>query len=185
IEYSYSRKMRHKDQKITMAIERTLFDETGFPEGGEIAAKYKDGKWVEFDSDIPVISEEDAEVLKASKAEKKKNEETRKPPEDCMPRLTEIKGLLTNFENIHDLEALHAINHLTMKTALDYPEREAAKADLIPIFSLINYLEEKTDITKEKLKELKLQFRKISQAVGIITEKEGILDHTRVAFKES
>ena len=96
---------------------------------------------------------------------------------ECGPMIIELEARIEKFEAAHDLAAMHAIKNLTSEEAPNYPDRESAKEDLKPIVVLLNSLEDETNITKEKLDELKGKYRKLSQAVGMINR--GILDHTR------
>lgn len=46
IEYEYMRKRQYdKIKSLTSNISITFYDENGIPEGGEIVARYKNGKW--------------------------------------------------------------------------------------------------------------------------------------------
>ena len=96
---------------------------------------------------------------------------------ECAPAITEIETLFEDFEKKHDLSALHAIIKLTPKEAPDNQTREPARIALEAIVFKLNFLKEQTNITKEKLEELKGGYKKLSQAVGIINN--NIVDHTR------
>ncbi len=95
-------------------------------------------------------------------------EEEVKGKRESGPEVIKFKEMIDSFESEHSLAELHQIINLTPKEAPDYPLRESAKKALIPIVKLLNTLRDETDISLEEWKELKGQYRRLSQAVGII-----------------
>jgi len=101
-------------------------------------------------------------------------------PEDLReagPEISQFENLITQFESTHDLEALHAITDLTPAEAPNQSIREPARIDLNPIVALFNTLKEETNISKERLDELKAKYKILSRAVGMINNNK--VDHTR------
>ena len=96
---------------------------------------------------------------------------------ECGPQIAEIEALMAAFEATHDLAALHAITTITLEDALAHPLRKPAKAALIPIVALLTFLKQSTNITEERLEELKQKYLRLSRAVGVLNG--GVLDHTR------
>lgn len=96
---------------------------------------------------------------------------------ECGPEVAEFETLIALFESTHSLEALHEIVELTVEQAATHPVRQPAKEALGPIVSLLNKLQNETDIPKEKYAELKAKYRRLSQAVGMLNGNK--LDHTR------
>jgi len=96
---------------------------------------------------------------------------------ECGPEVAEFEALVASFESTHSLEALHEIVELTVEQAMAHPVRQPAKEALGPIVSLLNKLQNETDIPKEKYAELKAKYRRLSQAVGMINNNK--VDHTR------
>jgi len=107
-------------------------------------------------------------------------DELHTPPEtkrESAPEISHFNELVAAFEVEHSLEALHAITELTAKDAPDHPVRGPAKLALKEIFAQLKVLEKETDISPEELTAVKLEKKRISQAVGMINR--GIVDHTR------
>jgi len=96
---------------------------------------------------------------------------------ECGLKIIGLGVLFVNFEARHNLKDLHAIINLTPEDAPKHPIREPARVDLIPIVSQLNFLKKQTNVLKEKLEELEIQYKKLSNAVGMIHK--NILDHTR------
>jgi hypothetical protein len=96
---------------------------------------------------------------------------------DCESSIVEFETMLAEFEAAHDLEALHAITHLSPEEAPNHLIREPAKKGLNPIVAKLNFLEEKTNITEARYDELRAKYKKLSRAVGMISR--GIVDHER------
>lgn len=93
------------------------------------------------------------------------------------PEIVEFEAMITLFESMHSLEELHSIIDLTPTEALKHPIREPAKVALIPIVALLNTLRKETDISPEKIKELKEKYMCLSRAVGMINKNK--VDHER------
>lgn len=96
---------------------------------------------------------------------------------ECGPQIAEIEALMVAFEATHDLAALHAITTITLADAMEHPLRKPAKVALIPIVALLTSLKCNTNITEERLEELKQKYLRLSRAVGMFNQ--GVLDHTR------
>lgn len=96
-------------------------------------------------------------------------------PEVVPERLWESGYDIASFENMvdiftaeHSLAELNAIVDLTPEAAPQHPVREPARVALNRIYSKLVVIENKTNVSPEKLAELKAKFRVISQAVGMI-----------------
>ena len=87
---------------------------------------------------------------------------------DCEQEVAELQSMLAAFEAEHSLGELHAITNLTPKDAPNHPIREPARKALIPILNKWNALKKETNISAERLAELYVGYRKLSEAVGII-----------------
>jgi hypothetical protein len=96
---------------------------------------------------------------------------------ECGPEIAEFESLIASFESTFSLEALHQIVDLTPADAPKHPIREPARVALIPIVKLLNALKDETDITPEKHADLKKEYKRLSQAVGMINRDK--VDHTR------
>jgi hypothetical protein len=84
------------------------------------------------------------------------------------PIVEQFGELVRAFEAEHSLEELHAIIDLRPEDVAQYPLRESAKSALAPIFKLQNTLENETNISAEKLAEVKAEYKRLSRAVGMI-----------------
>ena len=93
------------------------------------------------------------------------------------PEIVEFEAMITLFESMHHLEELNSIIDLTPAEAPKHPTREPARIALIPIVAKLNTLKKETDITPEKLEEVKAKYMRISRAVGIINNNK--VDHNR------
>lgn len=128
--------------------------------------------------------------------------ELRRTPEN---EIAELNKLLEDFEKKHDLSRLHEIKELSdnllnlfkkdrsmseeeIDTYLiqsspedveNYIRRRDAKADLIPITVVLQIIENETKTTPKELRALKLPYRELSKAVGMITANSNVIDHTR------
>lgn len=128
--------------------------------------------------------------------------ELRRTPEN---EIAELNNLIENFEKKHNLARPHEIieisdnllnlfkkdrsmsseeidTHLIQSSPEDaenYVRRRDAKADLIPITDVLQTIENETQTTPGELQILKLPYRKLSKAVGMITANSNVIDHTR------
>jgi len=184
VEYLYGRKgVYGKRRHLETTIESASFDETGFPDGGGgTVARYENGAWrmvVDEDNNVKSPAELSSENANSNKpiGEWREMEKLSKTQEDYTSMLIEANKLIKTFEEVYDLDALHAIKKINKKEISNYPERERAKTDLETIFSSIRLLERTTNITQKELDVLKSQYRKFSQAIGIINEETGVVDH--------
>ncbi len=89
--------------------------------------------------------------------------------------ILEFEASIDEFEKEFSVEDLMAITEV--KEALESPLRKNAKDALGPILKKLQALEKETDISKEKLAELKARYKKLSNAVGIINSDK--VDHAR------
>ncbi len=87
---------------------------------------------------------------------------------DCEKEVAEFQVMLEDFEARHSLDELNAIIDLRPEDMANEPLRESAKKALIPIVTLMNALEEETNISPERFDELKARYKRLSKAVGII-----------------
>lgn len=79
-----------------------------------------------------------------------------------------FENMIDVFTAKHSLAELNAIVDLTPEAAPQHPVREPARVALNPIYAKLVVIENKTNVSPEKLAELKAKFRVISQAVGTI-----------------
>lgn len=90
---------------------------------------------------------------------------------DVTNEMREFRGMLNEFEATYSLEELFAIVDLSADPDRKHPLRDIAKKALNPINEFrMKYISEGDD-------ELNRQWKKISNAVGIISK--GIVDHNR------
>jgi len=92
-------------------------------------------------------------------------------PEECAEKIASLERLFSDFEQNHDLPALLAIDRMTVEEAKAHVERQAARADLPPIVSLINYVESQkiAGVVSEEI--WKMQYAKycaIQRAIGTL-----------------
>jgi hypothetical protein len=92
------------------------------------------------------------------------------------PEVEKLEDMFENFEQTHDLIALHAVTNLTPEEAPQHPVREPAKQALNPIYKKLQVIKDETNITPEKYAELKVKWKRLSQAVGMINN--NIVDHS-------
>jgi len=91
--------------------------------------------------------------------------------EECAEKISELETLYTNFEQTHDLALLLAIEKLTVAEAKAHPERQAARADLPQIVSLVNYVEKQKNlgiVSEEVWQKLYAQYCTIQRAIGTL-----------------
>ena len=122
---------------------------------------------------------------------------------DCEKEKGELEQLLNKFEKDHSLEKLNAIldvspelfyllandlklsaeefkstlANLTPEDTEKYWTRAPARQDLKPIVTLLGTLEKETNISEPDFNKLKLTYKILSQAVGMINNNK--VDHTR------
>ncbi len=87
---------------------------------------------------------------------------------DCEKEVAEFQVMLEDFEARHSLDELNAIIDLRPEDIEKYPLRQSAKKALIPIVTLMNALEEQTNISHERFDELKARYQRLHKAVGMI-----------------
>lgn len=102
-----------------------------------------------------------------------KEEEKRDPT----PEINQLENVFVDFESKFSLEELHKITEITFEESRNHPLREPARVALFPMTAILKILKEETTISPEQLEALKLKYKKLSQAVGIMNK--NIIDHTR------
>ncbi len=92
-------------------------------------------------------------------------------PAECAEKIAELETLFTNFEQAHDLDALLAIDRMTVEEAKAHTGRQAARADLPPIVTLVNYVESKMFagvVSEEVWNTLYARYCAIQRAIGTL-----------------
>lgn len=92
-------------------------------------------------------------------------------PAECAEKIVELETLFTNFEQAHDLDALLAIDRMTVEEAKAHTGRQAARADLPPIVTLVNYVESKMFagvVSEEVWSILYARYCAIQRAIGTL-----------------
>lgn len=92
-------------------------------------------------------------------------------PEALAQKFEELETLLTDFEQRHDLEALHAVVASTIEEAKASTIREAAKAGLPSLADLIFTLREKHHVLGAR-PELYARYCAIQRAIGTLNNGE-------------
>ena len=111
-------------------------------------------------------SEHDAEEMS-------RRGETLSIPDSEIPKsIVILKQMYITFELTHSLEELNSIVDLKPEDAVNYPERESAKARLQHMNLLLNAL-------PEGFPKLLDDYRRFSRAVGIIDARTNKVDHNR------
>ena len=93
------------------------------------------------------------------------------------PEIAALESYFADFEARFNLEELHAITTLSKEDGYKHPVRDEAKTALGPITEMIHVLHEETNTPEELITEYKARYKKLSQAVGMISG--GVVDHTR------
>ena len=93
------------------------------------------------------------------------------------PEIEQLENMIASFESRHSLEKLHSIINLAPEEASHHPIREPARLALIPIVAILNALKTETNIPTERYERLKLKYKKLSRAVGMINSNK--VDHNR------
>jgi hypothetical protein len=96
---------------------------------------------------------------------------------DCEPLIHELEELFVDFEQSHDIEALHEINELSPHEATLHPIREPARKALEAIVQKLKELDTLTDIDDQRFTTLSDRYQQFSRAVGIINKHN--VDHAR------
>ena len=89
---------------------------------------------------------------------------------ECGPEVVGFEEAVVLFEATHSLETLLAVTDLTPDEAKNHPVREPARIALIEISKQFKKLQTETNITPEKLGELKIILDRFRSAVGIIND---------------
>jgi uncharacterized protein YjgD (DUF1641 family) len=105
------------------------------------------------------------------------NQEALSPKVEHGPHVKEFEEMLAPLLEEGFLAELNALK--TEEEARKSAPRESAKEALIPLVDKMNFLRYETDIEVEgeKFKELRKQYKTISNAVGFIND--GEVDHSR------
>ena len=127
------------------------------PEQLKIIQDKEDDAW------LAQYMEENADKFKVIAPENRRESE---------PEIAEFEGMINAFEAEYSLEVLNAIT--TSEEAFDHPVREPAILALNPIDAKFNSLRDETNISPEKLEELEVRRKKLTNAVGAIFG--GVLD---------
>ena len=127
-----------------------------------------------FESSKPETSYEEYEDLIKYYEELDAQERSKEKVEHG-PHVKEFEELVAPLLKEEALEVLSATK--TEEEALHSEERESAKKALIPIVEKMNFLDLRTNITKEELNELRKKYKIITNAVGFINN--GMVDHDR------
>ncbi len=101
-------------------------------------------------------------------------------PEDrrsCETDAAALEEMFLRFEAEHSVDALMAIDELSLEDASAHPVREPARMALAPITLLMDVLRKETDIDRQRFAELKARYLRLSRAVGVI--EDGRVDHAR------
>lgn len=99
--------------------------------------------------------------------------------EECEKKVAELESLMTAFEVTHPIAELYAITDLAVKDAPNHPIRHPAKLALGPIVAAWIFVKERTNISPERLAELKVRYLHLTRAVGMIEAKTSKVDHDR------
>lgn len=92
-------------------------------------------------------------------------------PQECAEKIAELETLFTNFEQTHDLDALLAIDRMTVEEAKAHAGRQAARANLPPIIALTNYVESQMFagvVSEEVWEALYARYCAIQRAIGTL-----------------
>jgi hypothetical protein len=103
------------------------------------------------------------------------------PPEpenkrESVPEILELEELINSCESKYPIQELMTI--ALKEDAIKSVPRSLLREELVTIFNKLRSLEKETDISPEKLEELKQKFKRLSNAVGIVN-REGKVDHDR------
>lgn len=190
IEFCYTRKKAHLEGGSTeITIDKTYYDETGYPEGGDNVARYKDGEWKIFSEEnepeqSTPIPETSYNTIKREKYKDlplrlaKESEATTESGQlECSPYIKEVEKIIAPLLTEKLLEILSDLK--TEEEAKKSNLRESFKVELEAILQYLNFLKNKTNISDSEHDSLHEKYRKISIAVGRSHGKpgEGIILH--------
>lgn len=88
----------------------------------------------------------------------------------CLERMATWDTLLTQFEQAHDLEVLHAITAFTSREERTTSVRQHALDALTPIVQLWKYLKTQEAVPTEQFDALFARYVLLKKAVGVIQE---------------
>jgi hypothetical protein len=128
--------------------------------------------------------EEEAELIDEwlNKPQYKTPEIPKEEKRECGPDIAELETSFAKFEEEFDINELHAVTNPTPREFPKNSLRDAANERLkaMTINKKLRLLEETTDITADKLAELKAKSKRLADAVGVISKQpsgEYIIEH--------
>lgn len=101
---------------------------------------------------------------------------------DASEIIASLESIYTSFEEAFDIEELSAITNPTPLEVPQHPVRDGAKEWLKPMTQRLTTLKETTNVTPDKLAELKAKYKRYSNAVGMVNKKssgEYVIEHDR------
>lgn len=96
---------------------------------------------------------------------------------DYKEMLNLLDDALTELERTFKFQELLAITTLTPEDAAKHKVRERERKALAPITEALRVLKDDTNCPDDVYEALRVRYKKLSQAVGIINN--GVVDHTR------
>jgi len=128
------------------------------------------------------LSAEQQEIAEEWLAKYETPEIPKEERKDCKKLVADLEAAFRSFENAFSVEQLYAIINPTPTSIPENEIRDTAKEWLKPMTDALKKLEETTDITADKLAELKATFKNYSNAVGFVSSKPGgvyVIEHDR------
>lgn len=101
-------------------------------------------------------------------------------PEECAEKVASLERLFSDFEQNHDMDALLAIDRMTVEEAKAHVARQAARDDVPAIVALLNYAEsqKRVGVVSEAVWEgLYAKYCAIQRAIGTLNGE--FLDHSK------
>lgn len=100
------------------------------------------------------------------------------PMRESAPLVSELEGVIAQFEINHPLAQLHAITVINPDEPELHPVREPARIALIPITERLAELRNETNISEGTYEQLRMKYKLVSRAVGMV-QKNGKVFHDR------
>lgn len=97
--------------------------------------------------------------------------------EACAEKIKEFEGLVADFEQTHDLEALTRVTEFASLEERRSSFRQLAVEALVPIYKLLDHLKTQNAVSRETFRALQIRYRILDRAVGT-----GIQDVTGKKF---
>lgn len=126
-----------------------------------------------IEDDAEALSEEYADLIKYYEDEEFM--ERLLPKEECGPHIDEFEEMIAPWLREDILKSLSSVE--TAEEAEENELRERAKEALIPILEKLRFLDRRTDISDVDLEKLRVTFKILSNATGLINS--GKVDHDR------